>query len=288
MPTNSNEFCFGFPSKIIRRRSSSLFKNCVKKRNNAGVAMFNIVWGTYMKRKSNLIAALAVTLASAGAANAVTFTVDTTAGTWENTVLTNGGNAGGESTNEIRWGRPATDAGQSGYDYTAAAATSSQTDELFILGTFNHLNFPVFSPSLVSADLAISLSGNADGVGFSFNSTFSFDHFETPNEANPCAAGGVPLCPDLVTLLNPQDTSQVVTVDGTDYTLEIAGFVTDATDFTSFLDSFLTLENQENEAFLVARFSEPLVSEVPLPAAGWMLLAGLGGMAAMRRSRKIK
>lgn len=28
------------------------------------------------------------------------------------------------------------------------------------------------------------------------------------------------------------------------------------------------------------------VSEVPLPAAGWMLLAGLGGIAALRRGRK--
>lgn len=243
-----------------------------------------------MITKRNLVAGLAMVLLSTGAASAVTFTVDSTAGVWENTVLTNSGTAINEGTNQIRWGSPATSAGRSGYDFSSAGVTPLEEGDLFILGTFNHLNFPVYAPSLDKAELAISMSGNADGVAFDFNSTFMFDHFETHNNPSNgiCAAGGTPDCPDLVTLLNPQDTTQVVTVDNVDYTLEIAGFVTDPQNLTSFLGSFLTEEGQENEAYLIARFTEPGVSEVPLPAAGWMLIAGLGGMAAMRRTRKTK
>lgn len=47
--------------------------------------------------------------------------------------------------------------------------------------------------------------------------------------------------------------------------------------------SFLCLSPFGNDQFTVA---EVKVSSVPLPAAGWMLLAGLGGLAAMRRRNK--
>ncbi len=35
-----------------------------------------------------------------------------------------------------------------------------------------------------------------------------------------------------------------------------------------------------------ARLDDILVNEIPLPAAGWLLLGGLGGLAAMRRRRR--
>ncbi|CAN0595349.1 unnamed protein product, partial [Ectocarpus sp. 12 AP-2014] len=43
-------------------------------------------------------------------------------------------------------------------------------------------------------------------------------------------------------------------------------------------------EQGTSELILSAKISGPAV--VPLPAAGWMLLAGLGGLAAMKRRRK--
>ncbi|WP_425098264.1 VPLPA-CTERM sorting domain-containing protein [Tropicibacter sp. S64] len=41
-----------------------------------------------------------------------------------------------------------------------------------------------------------------------------------------------------------------------------------------------------NFGYFTAGVAGPGGPEVPLPAAGWMLLAGLGGLAAMRRRRK--
>ena len=37
-----------------------------------------------------------------------------------------------------------------------------------------------------------------------------------------------------------------------------------------------------------ASFTEQGVSEVPLPAAAWMFLAGLGGLSAARRKKRAK
>lgn len=40
-------------------------------------------------------------------------------------------------------------------------------------------------------------------------------------------------------------------------------------------------------AFTAGQATTPGISPVPLPAAGWMLIAGLGGLAAMGRRRKV-
>ena len=223
----------------------------------------------------------------ATAAQAVTFSVTDIDGVWDNTVLSDTTTASGETTSSIRWGGTnAQFPTQSGYDFIAEATPLTlQENDLFILGTFNHLNFPVFRPSLESTDLEVEIAGDADGVGFTFNSVFNIDHFETPNRANPCALPGTVLpCPDQVSFGNIEDSSQTVSVGGVDYTLQVVGFVLDPMNITSFAQEFVTLEGQENEAYIVARFTQPgTPTEVPLPAAGWLLLAGVAGLTGLRR-----
>ncbi|MEM8579922.1 MAG: VPLPA-CTERM sorting domain-containing protein, partial [Pseudomonadota bacterium] len=48
-------------------------------------------------------------------------------------------------------------------------------------------------------------------------------------------------------------------------------------------ESFITQERENNEATLTAK-----LEAVPLPAAGWLLVAGLGGLAAMKRRKKAR
>jgi hypothetical protein len=50
------------------------------------------------------------------------------------------------------------------------------------------------------------------------------------------------------------------------------------------------VEEQTNTAPLLAEFDfEPNTPPaVPLPAAGWMLIAGIGGLVAMKRRQKAR
>ncbi len=66
-----------------------------------------------------------------------------------------------------------------------------------------------------------------------------------------------------------------------EYTFTLLGFSTDGG--TTFANEFVTEEGEVNTASLYFDYS---VSVVPLPAAGWLLLAGLGGLAAVGRRRK--
>lgn len=218
--------------------------------------------------------------------SAATFSVNDIAGIWQNSLMESGGSASGEGTESMRWGNPVGSTGKSGYDFGAATTPLNvEANELFVLGTFNHLNFPVTGDFLDSADLEVSISGSVETVDFGFNSVFQFDHFETPNGASPCAVEStVQPCPDLVTLLNPQDLTQTVMVGDLEYTLEISGFVLDAGDPSSFLTHFVTLEGENNQAYLVGRFSEPLpITPVPLPASAWLLLAAFGLIGGSRQ-----
>jgi hypothetical protein len=55
-------------------------------------------------------------------------------------------------------------------------------------------------------------------------------------------------------------------------------------DFASQLQSaIITVRTRENDGFT---FDGAAVNVVPLPAAGWMLIAGLGGLMALRRRQK--
>ena len=233
------------------------------------------------------IAAAAAVSVIATTSSAVTVDLTSVSGIWQN-VVTAGGPAAGVGTNVISWGPQATPAGPSSYEFDAVSVPQNDVSSPFSLGKFFHNNFPVFlGNELLSADLKVSIGGTADGQAFNLNPVFSFTHFETPNGGNPCGAGGGQPCPDLVTLVNSQDLSEVLTLgNGDEFTLTILGF--DTGDDNP-LTSFLTKENKSNMAKLIATFEvEPggTGGQVPLPAAGWMLLAGIGALGAAKRRKK--
>ena len=49
---------------------------------------------------------------------------------------------------------------------------------------------------------------------------------------------------------------------------------------------FLTAEKQENQANLIGRLLVEEIPQTPLPAAGWLMIAGFGALAAVSRRRR--
>lgn len=203
-----------------------------------------------------------------------------------------------EST-QVLWGQPKPGGPQSGYVFEGLipppVATTPDTD--FELGLFTHLNNPIKTDpgggkvtGITEADLRIDFVIQIGDMSHAFSQLYTFEHDETKNEgensAGDCKHGGQngdaglnsSGCADRVTITQNSDQSESVVVDGYQYDFEISGFRVDG----ETLDFFLTEEDTSNEAVLVGSYS---VSAVPLPAAGWMLLAGIGGLVAAKRRK---
>ncbi|MBC9245536.1 THxN family PEP-CTERM protein [Paracoccus sp. 11-3] len=239
------------------------------------------------------MAAFAVVFAAVSA-NASTLTLTNVAGNWSSWT---GGVSVTPSTrdevSELRWGTPRFVGKQSGYDFKPAEASSThQEDETFALGLFTHHNFPI-DVGITSATLDVTFSfylgEDTDNI-YTRTSQFVFSHIETPNMVRVCSNGkrsrvnGVQVgCEDRVTpVTNPSKSEVFTVVEGNKthkYMFDVTGF--------DIGDGFWTVENQKNTATLQGRFTyEENVAPIPLPAAGWMLLAGLGGIGAVARRRR--
>ena len=249
-------------------------------------------------RATILAAAVAAVFAAPASAAVVDFT--NIRGEWFDVVSLGGpavtftGN--GTANASVRWGSNQGD-GRSGYDFQAVSIPSLSVSPpggsaTTSIGTFRHVNNPIGSgTSISSIKLKFTTDVLVDSNPFgTITFTYSFTHDETPNGANPCAFGGannvgvnINGCADRVTV-NFLSQSDVFTLDGYDYALDVVGFLVGSNPATN----FLTVEEQTNTAELRGRLVlySQVNNGVPEPATWAMFIAGFGLVGAAARKRQ--
>ena len=226
---------------------------------------------------------LAITLLSVftlTSAYATTFSIDTIDGDWINanpsssvTSINNSGNDGGLSS--VRWS-------DSGYDFESLS-TPLEADSggaVFEIGTFTHQNYPIYSSSISSIELSLTIKD----IGiFDINSSFTFNHDETSNSASPASN---PLNNDIVEIDNPI-INYLFEYEGSNYYFNLLGFSQDGGQ--TIATEFSTIEGVSNTASLYATITEVPISgggsSAPEPTT--MILFGLGllGLAGVSRKK---
>jgi hypothetical protein len=237
--------------------------------------------------------ALAVTAAAPASAALVEFKEVT--GAWSNSQGTNASYSGnGTDEAKARWGT-STGQGRSGYNFLG---TDSQVNVVapgssgsFVIGTFEHVNYPVTGGSISGIDLLFTAEVWVDGINLGPRTfTYNFTHDETDNDANPCAYGGSgnPInsagCADRVQM-NFNASSETFLIGLDQYTLDIAGFLVNNSPTTG----FLTKEGKVNTAYIqgnVNLFSRAVGGGVPEPATWAMMIVGFGATGVMVRNNR--
>ncbi len=247
------------------------------------------------------VALSAVLAAGSALASTVTVEIKSATGTWTSASVENSGSVGGLNSSMITWGTPVPNAGgaPSGYAFEATTPLPTiSTGSEFELGMFTHANNRVTGDALLSATLRVDITFQIAGEASTRMTTsfFEFDHDETINyrrgdtffdrdckygDGKPGDSGTINVegCADRVDATTNAETSTPFTVNGHSYMLTFSGFKADG----QTLGYFLTQERADNSAVITAK-----LEAVPLPAAGWLMIAGLGGLAAMKRRKKAR
>jgi len=179
----------------------------------------------------------------AGVAQTSHALIISTAGSWDNSLLPAGVNSVVSSQfdlatgttdlgtdNRISWGADEADPSddRSYWQFDGFEGFISSIADIQI-GTFTHLNNVIpfgglFNP-IFNIDILLAEDQVAFDAGIYLNEesfSFEFQHNETLNNADPCPYGGSNPCADGVEIPN---ASATIVVDGSPYTLQIAGFL---------------------------------------------------------------
>jgi hypothetical protein len=183
---------------------------------------------------------------------------------------------------------------QSGYVFEgiAPADNFSSTHSSFVFGEFAHFNGEVWtnSATLASVEFWIDIEGRVvdgeESETFSLSTMFRLFHNETLNPAVVCDAGGTQPCRDSVVIEGDIAKSLPFIVGNVEYTFVLEGLVESING--PFVTSLFTDEFDRSSAVLRARIdpTELPPPVIPLPAAGWLLIAGIGGLAALARKKR--
>jgi hypothetical protein len=230
-----------------------------------------------MFKMKALAVALSTAMLASGSANAATIILSSFSASWTGT--TGGSNIDIDNGDPARleWGRGGTssfthDSSNNNRTFNITTGTTPSQS----IGTFRHVNDDINAgTSITSSVLNLRMFVSIDGVSFG-PQTFSFNvgHNETTNTGMFC-------CSDVVTF-SPLNTSKVFSAGGIDYTLNLAGFGTSASNIQS---SFSTPENGSNSRNLYAYVSAA-TAPVPEPATWAMMIGGLGLVGMTMRRRK--
>lgn len=252
-------------------------------------------------------AALAIA-ASISSAQAATVVISNIKAQWKNAAWEHGvgtnvdydHNNGSYRDPSVSWGNGTSSGGweQSGYDFVAPASSFStgNFDALggfdsgdFLVGTFTHRNNPITGNALKTIDLLLTADLSINGAAAqTYSFLYNFTHDETDNNDRPCPYGGYSVnkngCADLVTF-NFNSISDHFNIDGTDYTLNLAGFLDNGDPITSFLSK----EKRSNSADIVGRITawkDVVPGGVPEPSTWAMMILGFGFIGGIMRRKQ--
>lgn len=227
-------------------------------------------------------------------ASAATVQLTGVSGVWTDPNPSNTTNLSGVGTSKISWGNPASFfGGKSSYSFSATSTPKTLgSDVEFNLGTFSHDNNPITAnPSFQGATLSITYDFLIDASSYSLTRDYTFSHYETVNQDNPCPNGGGNGsgvngggCADRVQITANPAGVETVAIGGVDYSFDITGFSGLALE--DGIPTFWTREGRLNSANIKGVFTEYVEpAAIPLPASGLLLMGVMGGIAALRRRK---